>query len=225
MDLSRGCIFLARSLDESDIFQNEKWLKVWLWCLIKANHKDKSVPVKTGRGETVVSLKRGQFIFGRHVAARKLRMPPSTVGNIMLKLKNMRNLDIKEDTHFSIVTILEYDVYQNIESYKGQAKGQPKDNQRTTKGQPKDTNNNVKNVKNEKNIYNPLKNLEEFNSNLPDWITSKWTKQQIESKTEDLVDYCKRKNKTYKDYYSALRSFLKKDFQIVTVQASRYVDL
>lgn len=157
MDLSRGCILLARSIDESDIFQNEKWLKVWIWCLIKANHKGKSVPVKTGKYETVVKLNRGQFIFGRHKSAKILNMKSSTVRNIMEKLEKLENLDIKPDTHYSIVTIRDYDLYQNIESYKGQAKGQAEDNQRTTKGQPKDTNKNDKHYKNEKkkNIEKP----------------------------------------------------------------------
>ncbi|MCK5642019.1 MAG: hypothetical protein KAJ19_14540, partial [Gammaproteobacteria bacterium] len=139
MDLSRGCILLARSIDKSDIFQNEKWLKVWVWCMIQANHKGKSVPVKTGKYETVVKLERGQFIFGRNKAAETLNMKPSTVRNIMERLEKLENLDIKPDNHFSIVTIRDYDFYQNFENYKGQATGQAEDNQGTTKGQAEDT--------------------------------------------------------------------------------------
>jgi hypothetical protein len=145
MDLSRGCVLVARSLDESDIFQNEKWLKVWIWCLIQANHKAKSVPVSTGRGTSIVKLKRGQFVFGRFKAAEKLCMPPSTVRNIMEKLEILGNLDIKPDTHCSVVTICDYDFYQCMDSYTGQAK----DNQRTTKGQPKDTTNTPNTPKND----------------------------------------------------------------------------
>jgi len=59
---------------------------------------------------------------------------------------------------------------------------------------------------------NPVKNLDSFYEKMPDSITSKWSADQIKTKAEDLVDYCKRKGKTYKDYYSALRSFLKKDY-------------
>ncbi len=147
MDLSRGYVLVCRSLDKSNIFQNEKWLKVYIWCLIQANHKGKSVPVNTGKYQTVVKLERGQFIFGRNKAADVLNMKPSTVRNIMAKLEKLENLDIKKDNHFSIVTVLEYDFYQDPESYKGQ----PKDNQRTTKGQAKDTTNTHKQPNNEKN--------------------------------------------------------------------------
>lgn len=151
MDLSRGCVLLARSLDESDIFQNEKWLKVFIWCLIQANHKGKNVPVNIGRAKTSVWVDRGQFIFGRNKAAEKLGMSPSTVRNIMQKLVDLENLDMHKDTHFSIVSIREYDFYQNMENYKGQAKGQPEDSQRTAVGQPEDTTNTPKSLKNEKN--------------------------------------------------------------------------
>jgi hypothetical protein len=139
MDLSRGCVLLARSLDESDIFQNEKWLKVFIWCLIQANHKGKNVPVNIGRAKTSVWVDRGQFIFGRNKAAEKLGMSPSTVRNIMQKLVDFNNLDMQKDTHFSIVTVCDYDFYQTFENYKGQAKGQPMDSQRTADGQPEDT--------------------------------------------------------------------------------------
>jgi hypothetical protein len=151
MDLSRGCILLARSIDKSDVFQNEKWLKVWIWCLIQANHKGKSVPVKTGKYETVVKLERGQFIFGRHKSAKKLNMKSSTVRNIMEKLEKLQNLDIHPDTHYSVVTIRDYDFYQNMENYKGQARGQAEDNQRTGRGQPKDTTKNDNNDNNDNN--------------------------------------------------------------------------
>jgi len=139
-----GFILVSRSLEDSKVFQNEKWLKVWIWCLMRANHTTTQFPVKTGRGNTTVTLKRGQFIFGRNSAGKKLKMPPSTVRNIVYKLATWQNLDIKEDTHYSIVTIRNYEQYQNPESYKRTGK-------RTTKGQAKDTYNNDNND-NKKNI-------------------------------------------------------------------------
>jgi len=141
-----GFILISRSLLYSSAFQNEKWLKVWMWCLITATHKTIQVPVLTGKGNTTVTLKRGQLIFGRKSASKKLKMPPSTVRNIVYKLATLQNLDIKEDTHYSIITIRNYEEYQNPENYKRTGK-------RTTKGQAKDTNNNVNNDNNKKNIY------------------------------------------------------------------------
>jgi DNA-binding Lrp family transcriptional regulator len=137
MDLSRGCILLARSLDQSDIFQNEKWLKVWIWCLIQANHKEKNVPVNTGRSITVVKVQRGQFIFGRNKAAEKLRIKPSTVWFAMQKLEKLENLDMDINNHYTLVTIRDYDFYQNMENYVNKHV----DNQLTGNQQPTDTTN------------------------------------------------------------------------------------
>lgn len=160
MDLSRGCVLVARSLDESDIFQNEKWLKVWIWCLIQANHKGKFASVNIGKSKTSVWVERGQFIFGRHKSAERLGMKPSTVRNIMeiLSSKPFENIKIDPTPHYTVVTINDYDFYQVFGNYKGQAegqlkdsviiesqadegqaKGQPEDNQGTPDGQPEDT--------------------------------------------------------------------------------------
>ncbi len=147
----RGFVCLWRRSLDSQVFQNAGLWKVWTWCLMKAAHKEHWITLRTGRGETEVLIKPGQFIYGRKKAARELRMKQSSVRNCMQKLKGMRNLDSQPDTHYSIVTICHWGRYQLVKSQVGQASGQAKDNQRTTKGQPKDTYNNDNNVDNENN--------------------------------------------------------------------------
>ena len=87
----------------------------------------------------------GQFIFGRLTAARELNMKTSSVRNRMEKLRVSGNIAMQTDTHYTIVTICNWDKYQGDINFEGQASGQAKDNQRTTKGQPKDTDKNCKN--------------------------------------------------------------------------------
>ena len=111
-----GWVKLHRKIQRSSVFQNEGLLKVWIWCLLRANHEDTWVPVKTGRGTTQVLVKRGQFIFGRKTAAKALKMKEPTVQKRMMVLKNLQNLIIQSNTHYSIVTILNYDVYQGSEN-------------------------------------------------------------------------------------------------------------
>ncbi len=113
---------------------------------MQANHKEAWVPVNTGKGIIEVKVSSGQFLFGRKSAAKKLNMKESTLRNRIKKLQNMANLDIKSDTHYSLITVI------NWESYQGEEKKEDrlKDSQRTAKGQPKDTNKNDKNDKNEK---------------------------------------------------------------------------
>ena len=58
----------------------------------------------------------------------------------------------------------------------------------------------------------PLSDPDKFIKNMPIWITEKWSGDQVKDKTESLIDYCNSKGKVYKDYYSALRNYLKKDY-------------
>jgi hypothetical protein len=143
-----------RKILNSRAFKDPNLLKVWIYCLHKANYEEKWVKVKTGRGDSEVLVKPGQFIFGRKQAAKDLSMKPSSVRNRIKKLKNMRNLDIQADTHYSIITICNWELYQGDYNKLGQGSGQPKDNQRTGIGQPKDTDKKVKKVEKDNNKTN-----------------------------------------------------------------------
>jgi len=138
--LERGWVAIWRKSMDASVFQNEGLWKVWTWCLMKATHKRQWVSMKTGRGTKEVELQPGQFIFGRHVAAKELNMPPSTVRNRMAKLKKLGNLDIQQDTHFSIVSIVNWDSYQ----YGSKDEANQLDNQRTRKGHIQQQKNNGK---------------------------------------------------------------------------------
>lgn len=142
-----GWIKLHRKLLNSRVFQNKDLLRVFLWCLLKASHREEWVPVKTGRGETEVHLKPGQFIYGRKKAAKKLKMPQSSVRNRIEKLKNIGNLDIQPDTHYTIITIINWETYQVREI----KKDSPVDSQGTINEQQKDTYKKDKNAKKEFN--------------------------------------------------------------------------
>jgi len=136
-----GWVRLYRKIQRSAVFQNEGLLKVWIWCMVKANHEDRWIPVSTGKGTTEVLVKRGQFVFGRKSAARALGMDESTVYKRMQKLTTMGNCNIQSNTHYSLVTVLNYGPYQGGESKQVTGKVTPKEH-------PSNTNKNYKNEKN-----------------------------------------------------------------------------
>jgi hypothetical protein len=137
-----GWVRLYRKIQRSAVFQNEGLLKVWIWCMVKANHEDKWVPITTGKGTTEVLVKRGQFVFGRKSAAKALGMDESTVYKRMQKLTTMQNCNIQSNTHYSLVSVLNYEPYQGGESEQVTGKVTPKEH-------PSNTNKNYKN----KRIY------------------------------------------------------------------------
>ncbi|OPY11721.1 MAG: hypothetical protein A4E70_01403 [Syntrophus sp. PtaU1.Bin005] len=111
--MNRGYVNVWRRLEYSAVFQNEGLLKVFLWCLFRANYRDKWVTVKTGRGFTEVKLSAGSFIFGRESAAEKLHMSPSTVWKRILKLKKLEILNIESNSHYSVIYIVNWHIYQS----------------------------------------------------------------------------------------------------------------
>lgn len=138
----KGWVALHRQILESQVWKNPCLLQVWLWCLLKARHKPGWVTINVGRSETEIWLEKGQFVYGRKSASRQLRMKPSSIRNRMQKLRNMRNLDIESNTHYSIVTIINWDAYQSQKKNEDTEK----DSRRTPGGHPEDTNNNDNHV-------------------------------------------------------------------------------
>ena len=111
--MERGKFWVYRKIISSKVFKNEGLLKVWIWCLAKASYKERWILVKTGKSHVEVKLEPGQFIFGRFSSVEELDMYPSTIRNRMEKLKNMGNLNIKSDSQYSIISVINWDTYQN----------------------------------------------------------------------------------------------------------------
>jgi len=80
-------IKLYRKLLKSPIFENEKALKIWIWCLLKATHIEREQLV----GQQIVHLKKGQFVFGREKASEELKMTSSTVYKYIKLLEKLRH--------------------------------------------------------------------------------------------------------------------------------------
>ena len=131
-------IKLFRKLLKSPIFENEKALKIWIWCLLKATHTDRQQLV----GQQIVNLKKGDFVFGRNKASEELKMNESTIYKYIKLLEKLQMISIKSNNKFSVISIEKWEEYQ--------AKEQQENNKVTTEEQQSNTNKNVKNVKNVK---------------------------------------------------------------------------
>ena len=180
--MNRGYVKLWRKIEESAVFQNEGLLKVFVWCLLRANHKETWVPVRTGRGFTQVKLTAGSFIFGRMTAAKELKMPEGTAWKRMLKLEKLEILDIQRDTHYSIIHIINWIIYQ--------AETEKTDRQEDTQGTGKEHRQELKELK-ELFRQNSLEVLSYLNEK-----TGKRYRDAsfIEARLKDggTVDQCKR---------------------------------
>jgi len=128
---------------EKAIFQNEKLLKVFIWCLLKASHSEHEQLI----GRQKVTLQPGQFPTGRHKAAVELNMSPSTAWSYLKLLKANNTIDIKSNNKFSVVTVANWGLYQSEDNKPDSKSDNIYDNKKTTNRQQIDTNKNDKNDK------------------------------------------------------------------------------
>lgn len=194
--MSEGWIKLHRQIQESKIWNNPVGLKIWLWCLIKANHKECDVLV----GRQLVHLNTGQFIFGRFTASEELRQTPSTIRNWIKFLRDDKSLDIKTTNKFSVITILNYKDYQDL------------DNNLKTNEKQIATDKNVKNVKNIKNIYSSLNSIKQ---NTLQELSDKYecSLADVERTFTTMKNWCEAKGKVYKNYKAALSNWIIKNIE------------
>lgn len=94
--------------DDSPIWPNESLVMLMVWLCKKATHKKRYVSFKTGKGNIEVLLEPGQLIFGRHTAAKQLKIKPSTIWKRITKLKTLGFCDIESNRQYSIITINNY---------------------------------------------------------------------------------------------------------------------
>ena len=144
---------------ESYAFANPKHLKIWLWLLMKANYKKGYALISTGRGEMTVEVKRGQLIFGRFKAEEELEMDGNFIYRTLQKFQELGQINIKSDSHFSVITICKYDSYQSQENESEQALNRQRtgneqhvNNTRTTREQHVNTSKEELEIKEEKEV-------------------------------------------------------------------------
>lgn len=145
--MERGYVRLWRRTIDSAVFADPVLFKLWTLCLMKATHKERHVSID-GISEPI-KLCPGQFVTGRfqlhkeyYPRKKKNNFSPLTLWRKLEILKNLQNLNIKTYNKYSIITINNWDQYQQNE--------QQLNNSRTTAEQQLNTNKNVLNSINNK---------------------------------------------------------------------------
>ncbi len=100
----QGYIKLHRKILDNGVFADAELLKVFVWCILKANTTPNVV---YGRKVDV-----GEFITGRITASEELYLKPSTIYKRLQKLKAQGYIDISSTTKNSLITVVNYKSYQ-----------------------------------------------------------------------------------------------------------------
>lgn len=144
--MSSGWIKLHRKFTKWEWYTDVPVKTVFIHLLLEANHEGKKWQ---GR-----DIERGQCVIGRKALAEETGLSEQQVRTALDKLRKTKEIVTESTNRFTIVTIVNYSLYQTCDE-----PNQPTDNQQITNKQPTDnqqstTNKNVKNIKNEKNERN-----------------------------------------------------------------------
>jgi flagellar biosynthesis GTPase FlhF len=178
---STGWIKLWRHLLDSPLIADSRLLQVWVYCLLKANHEPKTI-IFNGQN---ITIERGQFIAGRTSASEKLRLRGVMWDRKLKALKMNNKVNIKTNNRFSIITVVDYEKYQQNEQVNEQQNEQQMNNKRTTNEQQMNTNKNNKNERMKEEEKEKKLNKEKKipdNLNTPEFLAAwaNWVKHRQE---------------------------------------------
>lgn len=196
----QGWIKLHRKIMESAVWADPHYLKLWFYCLLKASHKEYEQLL----GNQMVKLEVGQFVTGRKVMAEELnaglkpekKLSEKSWSRYLKNLEKWQMLTIKTTNKYSIVTVVNYRFYQELENESVHQNDQQLTNNCPTSDQQLTTN---KNVKNDKNKY--IDEIKKFrNSYSP----------EVQKLIDSYWNVIKRTRKTNKISYSVIYKTMEK---------------
>lgn len=199
--MHRGYIKLWRKIEDWDWFKCSDTLHLFLYMMMKANHKD-------GQWQGI-EVKRGQLITGRNSLSEKTGLTIRSVRTSLERLKKTKEVTIKTTNKFSIVTLCNYDVYNNDDQQNDPLNGneRPANDQQTTSKRPQTR---IKELKNKKNLNN---NCHDYSPNNSGTIQSKL--EIFVSEVNTFLEYHEDMRKNFIRYWTELnQSKTKMRFQM-----------
>ena len=196
-----GFIKLHRQLIDWEWYSDINVCRLFIHCLLRANHKEKK-----WHGKTIL---KGSFITSYENLSIETGLTVRQVRTALDKLKMTGELTHKGQAQYSIITINNWDKFQENDKQVDNLMT----NERQTNDKQMTTNKNDKNEKNDKNIKNnitPLPPLGEIDillqkitNDLPLINRDKW-----KGLVQEWLSYKREKKQTYRSERS-LRAFIK----------------
>jgi hypothetical protein len=129
--LNEGWVKLHRAVCESAVFDDAEILRLWIYILVNAAHKDHDT-IYQGK---IVHIKKGEFVTGRKILAREFKLSESKIYRMLTTLAELGNIEIKPNNKYSVVTVVNWAKYQDDSenpNNKRTANEQQLNNKRTT---------------------------------------------------------------------------------------------
>jgi hypothetical protein len=101
-------IYLFRDSLKHRYFKNVNLWHFYQYCMMKASYKKHAVMV----GNQSVEIERGEFVFGRKVAAEESGLTENEIRTCLKILEKDKKVTIKTTNKFSIISIMKFDSWQ-----------------------------------------------------------------------------------------------------------------
>ena len=177
----QGWIKTHRSITEWEWYKKPFMFHLFSHLLLKANHSD-----KRWQG---IEVKRGQLITSRKSLSFQTGIPEQTTRTCLNRLKSTNELTIRSTKHYSLITIVNFELYQSKE--KNQPTDQPTDapaiNQQPTNDQP--TTNHKQEWEEWKEVYSD-KSILDFSEKFIEWSEKEHGNQAPEQTLSLLKNSC-----------------------------------
>ena len=122
-----GYIKLFRRITSWEWYHDSHMVHLLIHLIITANHKP-------GRWKGIEVL-RGQLITGRHSLSEQTGISERSCRTCLIRLKTTREITIRTTNTYSLITVLNYDIYQDSDLQNDQENEQGND-QRPTNERP-----------------------------------------------------------------------------------------
>lgn len=144
--MNNGWIKVHRKFTKWEWYTDVPVKVLFLHLLLKANHEG-----ERWKGR---EIERGQCVVGRHKLAEETGLSERQIRTALDKLKNTGEIRTESTNKFTLITVVNYALYQAYDTDERPTNDQQATNNRPTSDQQPTTNKNDKNIKNEKNKRN-----------------------------------------------------------------------
>lgn len=199
-----GYILIARKILDSGIFSKPPlYFKLWLWILMQARFKDHG------------NLKRGQFFttiedmreaMSYKIGYRKIVPSRKEIRGAYESLTKGHMIGTTKGTRGMVITILNYDKYQNIKNYEGHDEGHTEGQ---VEGTLKKKERERKKKEGRKRIATPPPTDFEISDNLKAWCKKENFTGDLTKTIETCFDHFRSKGEKRADWEATIRTWIR----------------
>nr|DAE49606.1 MAG TPA: replisome organizer [Caudoviricetes sp.] len=221
MRLEGGYIILSKKILDSDIYRKPPlYLKVWIYILSKANFTDGK---KLKRGQVFLSIPELQEACSYYVGYRKETPTKKQISGVLDWLRNPGEgsdecdtngpmIETTKVTRGMVVTIRNYDIYQDFKSYEGTTESNievPAKVERRSSGGDTITKGSIKKDKKEnvKHVYGAYKHVRLKDSEREE-LATQYGEEMAKRAITFLDEYIEMKGYKAKSHYLCIRKWV-----------------